>query len=132
MAKQKAAQVLVNKQFREMADSQPIMISTAYDETRETFRFVWRNERFVLAHGRSPVLGSCSDSGMAPQAIENTKNGLGKWQAVSPRPFGRRIDDANSVTPIPGQNVFGQLRTRLGGRVYEAKPGTQKVAQKRR
>jgi hypothetical protein len=80
-----------------------------YDETRETFRFVWRNERFVLArcwqeakyHGRSPVLvesarpeermGSCSDSGMAPQAIENTQNGLGKGKP--PRRFGGRIDD---------------------------------------
>ena len=24
------------------------MISMAYDETRETFRFAWRNERFVF------------------------------------------------------------------------------------
>src|ERR1700734_726351 len=71
------------------------MISMTYDKTRETLRFVWRNERFVLArcwqeakhHGRSPVLveiGAAeggvwavgSDSEMVPQAIEKTQNGL--------------------------------------------------------
>ena len=91
--KPKRTQVLENKQSHEIADSQPIMISMTYGETREAFRFAWRNERFVLArcwqeakhHGRSPVqIGASgggawavgSDSGMAPQAIEKTQNGL--------------------------------------------------------
>jgi hypothetical protein len=32
-----------------MTDSAPIMIPTTYDPACETFRFAWRNERFVLA-----------------------------------------------------------------------------------
>jgi hypothetical protein len=52
-AKRKRAQALENKQSSEIADSQPIMISVTYDETRETFRFAWRNDRFVL-----PFFGS--------------------------------------------------------------------------
>src|ERR1700734_4184732 len=32
-----------------MPDSASIMIPMTYDQTCETFRFAWRNERFVLA-----------------------------------------------------------------------------------
>jgi hypothetical protein len=47
-AKRKQTQVIEKKQSREMTDSQRLMISMPYGAPCETFRFVLRNERFVL------------------------------------------------------------------------------------
>jgi hypothetical protein len=41
-AKLKVGQVIENKQFREMHRFRAPMISMAYDQGRETARFVWR------------------------------------------------------------------------------------------
>jgi hypothetical protein len=45
-AKRKRGQAIENKQFCEMAHFVPPMISTTYDQARETVRFALRNESF--------------------------------------------------------------------------------------
>src|ERR1700751_2802492 len=71
-AKRNRAQVLENKQSREIADSQPVMISMAYDEPHETFRFAWRNERFVLSVFGS-VLARSANSTTGRQSRSNRR-----------------------------------------------------------
>src|ERR1700735_2873552 len=115
-----------------------------YDKTRETLRFVSRNERFVFArcwqeakhHGRSPVLVEIgasgggawavgSDSGMAPQAIEKTQNGLANGMSSA-----EVLLVGRSMTQIPSprsrREPFSARSGRGWGPGLRAKPGTQK------
>jgi hypothetical protein len=48
-AKQKGDQPIENKQYDEILDFVPPMISMTYDQRREAFRFVWRKIPFVFA-----------------------------------------------------------------------------------
>jgi hypothetical protein len=99
-AKRKGGQAIENKQLREMAYFAPIMISTTYDQRRETVRFARRKESFAFA-------GFSSSSTPNTQGGE-INGGFGAHAAdVAPlgdselarrfRSLGGRIDQANSV-----------------------------------
>jgi hypothetical protein len=65
-AKRKRRQALENTQNREMPDSMAIMISMTCRTRCETFRFAWRNERFVLGRFSRLVEAEAKSSGRPP------------------------------------------------------------------
>jgi hypothetical protein len=94
-AKRRAGQAIENKQLREMAYFALLVISTTYDQRRETARFARRKEAFRFcrfsASSRPKTQGSeinggfgarvadvarVCDSELAPQAVRMAQNGL--------------------------------------------------------
>jgi hypothetical protein len=101
-AKRKADQAIENKQVCEMIHFAPPMISTTYDQRRETARFARRKESFRFcrfsASSTAKTQGSEINGGFGARAAD-----------VSP------LGDSEMAPPVPTagrENRSGELRMR--------------------
>jgi hypothetical protein len=113
-AKRKGAQAIENKQLREMVHFAPPMISTAYDQRRETARFARRKESFAFAgfsaSSRPKTQGSEITGGFGARAADVAPLGNG-----APKPLEWLKTDSEVAPPAPTagrENRSGELRMR--------------------
>ena len=107
-AKQNRVQTLGNTQSRETGSFRTPMISMAYDQRRETFRFAWRNTPFAFAVLRlveaRNATGGLVEPGSRGSVLRDARlrrrsSGRGRWEYTKLRKGGvKRLKSLARVT----------------------------------